>query len=77
MHKEETTIRAAYDAEFDQILKNLRVGDETGNIQLKCFFCNDQVTPDRIYSVFPFKGRVTVSCDRLSCVENLSHLAIA
>lgn len=45
------------------LLKSLKKGD------LKCKFCNEIITLDSFYSIFPDSGEISIVCKKDQCIH--------
>jgi len=71
MTRKTETVNAVYDDDLMDILTELGVRHDFVHGKLKCAFCEDTITWDNLYSLFPDSGAVKVSCSKPECVERL------
>jgi hypothetical protein len=64
-------LNAVYDDDLLDVLRELGVEKDFLNHRLKCAFCEDTITWDNLYSLFPDSGAIKFSCDKPECVRQL------
>ncbi len=71
LSRKRETLNAVHDDDLKGVLAELGVQQAFERGQLKCFFCEDTITWDNLYSIFPLGGDVKFSCSKPTCVEEL------
>jgi len=65
------TLDAVYDDSLMSVLEELGVAKDFERKRLKCAFCDETITWDNLYSLFPDSGAVKFSCDKPECINRL------
>lgn len=73
MSKDRETMKAIHDKKFNQFLRSIDVYDEIKNGEHNCKFCNQLITFDNIYTIFPEAGKIKFVCDRTDCVVKMGE----
>jgi len=62
-------VKAVYDQDLEQVLKNLGILDKLVAGELNCVVCGCEVDLDNLGAIFPEDNEVGVSCDNNRCVR--------
>lgn len=68
------SLKAVYDDDLANLLKNLNIYDDLVAGKIKCKFCREVTDLENLSSVFPNGGTVHVCCSKAECQEELATL---
>ena len=71
--KSDNAVKAVYEDDFQQFLKQIGILDEVTKGSIKCKFCGEPVSLDNIVSVFPEGGTIKVVCDKPQCITAMNN----
>jgi len=65
-------VKAIYEQDLEQVLRNLGILDKLVAGELNCAVCGCQVDLDNLGTIFPDGDEVGVSCDNNSCIRTIT-----
>ena len=68
---ERNTLLAVHESDLESYLESLGLLHDIRAEKVKCKFCGDLLTLDRVAAVFPLGGSIKVACDRPTCQAEL------
>jgi len=62
------TIHAVHDDDLEEFLNSIKLLGKFRSGQIKCSLCNETITRENLYSIYPDSGVIKFSCNRPECV---------
>ncbi len=62
-------VKAVHEDDLEALLRSLGLLESVLSGQAVCSFCGSVMTLDNLRLVFPQRGRVSLCCDALACVQ--------
>ena len=66
-------IKEVHDSDLEKLLDNLGILSNIKAGNVKCHFCSNTITMENLHGVFPYEGKVCVSCDNTACINKLAQ----
>jgi len=70
--RKSTTVKAVYDSDLQELLRNLGILDKLIAGELSCAVCGCSVDLDNLGTIFPLENDISVSCDNERCVRTIT-----
>jgi hypothetical protein len=68
---ERNSLLAVHESDLETYLQSLGLLQDVRAGKIKCQFCGERLTLDRVAAVFPLGGSIKVACDRPACQAEL------
>lgn len=69
--KEKKQLNAVHDNELVIFLEKMGIMNDIKKGNKKCKFCGERIVLEKIHSIFPDSGNVSIVCDNSACVKSL------
>ena len=67
-------IKAIHDIDLEKTLDNLGLLKKINNNKIKCKFCDNIISIQNIYALFPESGDIKIICANPACIRQLLNL---
>lgn len=67
-------ILAVHEKELKEYLKNLGILEKMEKGEVFCYFCQEKITFENLYCLFPYEGEIKMCCNKIDCIKKVKTL---